>query len=282
MIRTTKYALLAITITAMVGAVAITSNISSASGHSSNAHEDARNFYNTHHILLDEEEVTDRDLQEARDLIEELRKDVTELRGEVKFLNIDVLHMQKRLDAQHMKQHKDLFEEKYMSNYIPSRHGQQAWTDWLYEFQTGQKQEANDEAARIQGNIDNKTDKITAKIQEIGYKRAMIQLLTKMLNDDLYTPPPVEEETASSGSDDTTAPSVKLNGFNPTIVDRDSVWADEDPGATCTDDTDTDPTITSSGTVDTSDPSGTYFVWYTCTDDAGNTDKIRRTVYVRE
>ena len=53
-----------------------------------------------------------------------------------------------------------------------------------------------------------------------------------------------------------------------------------DEGATCTDNADTSPTLTSTSTVDTS-AVGTYAVTYSCTDVVGNeAEPVSRTVIV--
>ena len=76
---------------------------------------------------------------------------------------------------------------------------------------------------------------------------------------------------------DTTDPVITLNGPSTLTIQAGSTY--EDAGAACTDDTDITPTVTTSGTVDTSSP-GTYTVTYACTDSSGNGSTISRTVTV--
>ena len=70
---------------------------------------------------------------------------------------------------------------------------------------------------------------------------------------------------------DTTDPVITIIGDDPLTIQAGSTY--EDAGATCTDETDTAPTVTTDGTVDTSSP-GTYTVTYTCTDSSGNESTI--------
>ena len=76
---------------------------------------------------------------------------------------------------------------------------------------------------------------------------------------------------------DTTDPVITIIGDDRLTITVGSTY--EDAGATCTDDTDPAPTVTTSGTVDTSSP-GTYTVTYACTDSSGNGSTISRTVTV--
>jgi len=72
---------------------------------------------------------------------------------------------------------------------------------------------------------------------------------------------------------DTTAPVITIKGDNPVTVEKGSTYTDD--GAS----SDTDETVTSSGTVDTS-VVGTYTITYSATDAAGNTGTATRTVNV--
>ena len=77
--------------------------------------------------------------------------------------------------------------------------------------------------------------------------------------------------------EDSTPPTITLNGLSAVTITAGTTYMEQ--GATCTDDTDPAPTVTTSGTVDTSNP-GTYTVTYTCTDSSGNGSTISRTVTV--
>jgi hypothetical protein len=76
---------------------------------------------------------------------------------------------------------------------------------------------------------------------------------------------------------DTTAPVITLLGSNPMTITVGGTFTD--PGATATDNVDSNVTVTASGTVDTS-AEGNYTVTYSASDDANNTATITRTVEV--
>ena len=76
---------------------------------------------------------------------------------------------------------------------------------------------------------------------------------------------------------DNTAPVITINGDNYVTITLDSTYTDA--GATCTDNLDSDPTLDTVSTVDTS-VVGSYTVTYTCTDDSNNSAKAIRTVIV--
>ena len=78
---------------------------------------------------------------------------------------------------------------------------------------------------------------------------------------------------------DTESPVITLQGSNPVTITVGDMYGDE--GATCKDKIDAAPTLTSSGTVDTSQ-TGSYTVTYSCTDAAGNAAaQVTRTVNVK-
>ena len=87
----------------------------------------------------------------------------------------------------------------------------------------------------------------------------------------------IVEVVAAEPLADTTDPVITINGDDRLTITVGSTY--EDAGATCTDDTDPAPTVTTSGTVDASNP-GTYTVTYTCTDLSGNMATDTRTVTV--
>ena len=68
---------------------------------------------------------------------------------------------------------------------------------------------------------------------------------------------------------DTTPPVITLVGANPDSLPAGFAYAD--PGVTCTDDTDPNPSLTSNAAaiITASTPPGTYTVTYTCTDSLG-------------
>ena len=66
---------------------------------------------------------------------------------------------------------------------------------------------------------------------------------------------------------DNTPPTIALNGLSAVTITVGTTYMEQ--GATCTDDTDPAPTVTTTGTVDASAP-GTYTVTYTCTDSSDN------------
>ena len=76
---------------------------------------------------------------------------------------------------------------------------------------------------------------------------------------------------------DNTPPTIALNGLSAVTITVGTTYMEQ--GATCTDDTDPAPTVTTTGTVDASAP-GTYTVTYTCTDSSGNNAAAERTVTV--
>lgn len=76
---------------------------------------------------------------------------------------------------------------------------------------------------------------------------------------------------------DVTPPTVTLNGPSTVSVAHGSTYTDR--GAACIDDTDPYPTLMTRDTVDTL-VSGSYYITYTCTDDAGNTAIATRVVNV--
>ena len=77
---------------------------------------------------------------------------------------------------------------------------------------------------------------------------------------------------------DTTPPVITLTGSSTVTITVGDTYSDA--GATCTDNVDASPTLTSSGIVDTSQ-TGTYTVTYSCADTAGNTaTPVSRTVNV--
>lgn len=77
--------------------------------------------------------------------------------------------------------------------------------------------------------------------------------------------------------DDTTPPTVTMNGGDMTISLQDNYT---EMGATATDDEDGELTVTTSGTVN-EDLVGTYTITYTATDAAGNVGTATRYVTVR-
>ncbi len=76
---------------------------------------------------------------------------------------------------------------------------------------------------------------------------------------------------------DTTLPVLTLTGSSNITLEVGSIY--NEPGATVTDNYDTSPTVTTSGTVDTNTV-GTYIVTYSSTDTSGNTASIQRTVNI--
>ena len=76
---------------------------------------------------------------------------------------------------------------------------------------------------------------------------------------------------------DTTDPVIAINGSSELTITAGTAYTEQ--GATCTDDTDGSLQVTTTGTVDTSNP-GTYTVTYACTDSSGNGSTISRTVTV--
>ena len=87
-----------------------------------------------------------------------------------------------------------------------------------------------------------------------------------------------EEVTRTVQVLDGTAPVITLNGITPIDVGLGDTYSD--PGATCVDETDPNPTLTTVSTVDTS-VLDTYTVTYTCQDTAGNNaSPVVRTVNV--
>ncbi len=77
--------------------------------------------------------------------------------------------------------------------------------------------------------------------------------------------------------EDNNPPTITLNGLSAVTITAGTTYTEQ--GATCTDDTDPAPTVTTTGTVDTSSP-GTYTVTYACTDSSGNGSTISRAVTV--
>ena len=76
---------------------------------------------------------------------------------------------------------------------------------------------------------------------------------------------------------DTTAPVITLNGPAAVYVALGGPYAEQ--GATCTDETDPAPVLTTSGAVNVN-LAGSYAVTYACTDMSGNSDTAVRTVTV--
>ena len=76
---------------------------------------------------------------------------------------------------------------------------------------------------------------------------------------------------------DTAPPTIVIIGANPVTMSLGDIY--NDAGATCTDDTDTNPTLVQRSTVDASSR-GSYTVTYTCTDDSNNSAQAVRTVIV--
>ena len=76
---------------------------------------------------------------------------------------------------------------------------------------------------------------------------------------------------------DNTSPTIALNGLSAVTITAGTTYMEQ--GATCTDDTDPAPTVTTTGTVDASRP-GTYTVTYTCTDSSDNSSTDTRIVTV--
>ena len=85
--------------------------------------------------------------------------------------------------------------------------------------------------------------------------------------------------TVKAGVQDTTDPTITITGANPYNVTAGTAYSD--PGATCTDDTDASPTLTSTSGVDAR-TAGTYQVTYTCTDSSDNTATATRDVVVTD
>ena len=84
----------------------------------------------------------------------------------------------------------------------------------------------------------------------------------------------VEPRTAQP---DTTAPVITLNGPSAVSIMQGGTYAE--PGASCTDDTDPSPVLTTSGAVN-ANLAGLYAVTYACTDMSGNSNTAVRTVTV--
>ena len=82
---------------------------------------------------------------------------------------------------------------------------------------------------------------------------------------------------AAEAPADTTDPVITINGSSGLTITAGTTYTEQ--GAICTDDTDPAPTVTTSGTVDTSNPD-TYTVTYTCTDSSGNASTATRIVTV--
>ncbi|MDC0552063.1 DUF5011 domain-containing protein, partial [Flavobacteriaceae bacterium] len=76
---------------------------------------------------------------------------------------------------------------------------------------------------------------------------------------------------------DTIAPVITLNGDNPTTIEVGTTFTD--PGASATDNYDTEISVTVSGEVN-SENLGSYTLTYTATDSSGNTTTATRTVNV--
>ena len=76
---------------------------------------------------------------------------------------------------------------------------------------------------------------------------------------------------------DIAPPTIVITGANPVTISLGDTY--NDAGATCTDDTDTNPTLVQRSTVDVS-TRGSYTVTYTCTDDSNNSAQTVRTVIV--
>ena len=85
------------------------------------------------------------------------------------------------------------------------------------------------------------------------------------------------EVVAAGPPEDNNPPTITLSGASSLTIQVGTTYAD--PGYTCTDETDTAPTVTTSGTVDTSSP-GTYTLTYTCTDSSDNSSTATREVTV--
>lgn len=79
--------------------------------------------------------------------------------------------------------------------------------------------------------------------------------------------------------DDTTSPSITLNGDATVIIGKGDTYAD--PGATAVDDEDDSPTVTSdfATVLDVNTPDE-YVITYTATDEDGNSSSVTRTVIV--
>ena len=84
----------------------------------------------------------------------------------------------------------------------------------------------------------------------------------------------VEPRTAQP---DTTPPVITLNG--PSVISIMQGGAYVEPGASCTDETDPSPVLTTSGAVN-ANLAGSYAVTYVCTDMSGNSNTAVRTVTV--
>ena len=85
--------------------------------------------------------------------------------------------------------------------------------------------------------------------------------------------------TVKAGVQDTTDPTITITGANPISVTAGTAYSD--PGATCTDDTDASPTLSSTSDVDAR-TAGTYQVTYTCADSSDNTATATRDVVVTD
>ncbi len=85
--------------------------------------------------------------------------------------------------------------------------------------------------------------------------------------------------TVKASAQDTTDPTITLTGDNPYNVTTGTTYSD--PGATCTDNTDANPTLTTASGVD-AQTAGTYQVTYTCTDSSSNTATATRDVVVAD
>ncbi len=76
---------------------------------------------------------------------------------------------------------------------------------------------------------------------------------------------------------DSTPPTITINGANPVTISIGTTYVDA--GATCTDDTDSTPTLNAVSTVDDS-TAGSYTVTYICVDNSNNSAQAVRTVIV--
>ena len=85
------------------------------------------------------------------------------------------------------------------------------------------------------------------------------------------------DEVVVTVIEDTTPPTIVLNGANPLTLECPAPYIE--PGVVVTDACDLNPTVTISGSVDTN-TLGTYTITYTATDANGNTTTVTRTVDV--
>ena len=109
-----------------------------------------------------------------------------------------------------------------------------------------------------------------------GSQQGMLSTLAVVTVGETSDPDP---PTAPTPDLDVTPPAVTLNGHSPVSVTHGSTYTDR--GATCIDDEDPYPTLTTSGTVNTF-VSSSYYITYTCTDDAGNAATATRVVNVAQ